>query len=244
MIGIVLAAGGGTRLRPLTDDRPKTLLEVDGRRTILDQVVANLAASGVDHVVVVTGYRAEVIARERDRLAHDHGVRVELRDNPRHAELNNAYSLWLVRDLFASGCLLVNGDTVHPATVEATLLDVADDADVTLALDGVKSLGEEEMKVVADDDGTVRRISKQLDPRRARGEYIGVARIHPSAGAGLGPALQEVFERDGALYYEDGFQQFLDAGGRVRATPIGDVPWVEVDDHDDLARARALPHPL
>ena len=122
MIGMVLAAGAGRRLRPDTDALPKALLPVDGRVTILDIALRNLAAVGLHDIVIVVGYAADAV---RDRLAgleREHGVRLTLVDNDRAEEWNNAYSLWLAREHFAAGALLVNGDTVHPVSVEKTLL--------------------------------------------------------------------------------------------------------------------------
>ena len=80
----------------------------------------------------------------------------------------------------------------------------------------------------------------RLDPATAQGEYIGVTLIEAQAAAGLADALEAVWRRDPGLYYEDGFQEYADRGGRVGAAPIGTVEWVEVDDHADLARAREL----
>jgi hypothetical protein len=84
------------------------------------------------------------------------------------------------------------------------------------------------------------RINKALDPATAQGEYIGVTLIEPEAAAGLAEALEAVWRRDPGLYYEDGFQEYADRGGRVGAAPIGTVEWVEVDDHADWARAREV----
>ena len=70
------------------------------------------------------------------------------------------------------------------------------------------------------------RINKALDPASAQGEYIGLTLIEPAAAAGLADALQATFERDPQLYYEDGFQEYADRGGRVGVAPIGDVDWV------------------
>ena len=64
--------------------------------------------------------------------------------------------------------------------------------------------------------------------------------IEPARRRPLADALQATFERDPQLYYEDGFQEFADRGGRVGIAPIGEVEWVEVDDDDDLARAREV----
>jgi choline kinase len=241
VIGLVLAAGAGRRLHPLTADLPKTLLPVSGERTILDLALANLRAVGIERVVVVTGFAAHRVHERREELERRHAVRLELLVNERAEEWNNAYSLWLARAAFAQGAILINGDTVHPASVEADVLDAAgEDGGLVLALDDVKALGEEEMKVVVSPAGTVRRITKHTDPAAADGEYIGVTLIPAEAAEGLAEALEATWRRDPSLYYEDGYQEYLDRGGTVRVAPIGDVPWVEVDDHADLARAREL----
>ena len=81
---------------------------------------------------------------------------------------------------------------------------------------------------------------RRRDPAAAQGEYIGVTLIEPAAADALADALQATYERDPQLYYEDGFQELADRGGRVGIAPIGSVEWVEVDDHRDLARAREV----
>ncbi|HLI39100.1 MAG TPA: NTP transferase domain-containing protein [Streptosporangiaceae bacterium] len=277
MIGVVLAAGAGRRLRPHTDALPKALLPVDGQTTILDIALRNLAAVGLREVVVVVGYAAGAVAGRRDALERRHGVRLTLVHNDRAEEWNNAYSLWLARDHFAAGALLLNGDTVHPVSVEKTLLAAtgrgtlaaagekgeeaaaaisAGDgtagkdagaavpagprAGLIIAVDNVKPLAAEEMKVVVDGAGLLTRITKQMDPARAYGEYIGATLIGARAAAPLASALEATWRRDPGLYYEDGYQEFADRGGEIAVAPIGAVDWVEVDDHDDLRRAREI----
>jgi choline kinase len=240
MIGMVLAGGAGRRLGEDTAELPKTLLTVDGDRTILDVALSNFAAVGLKEAVIVTGFAAERIDERLEALQESHGVRLETVFNPKALEWNNAYSLWCARGHFGRGVLLANGDTVHPSSVEKGLLDAQGTADLVLALDQYKLLGDEEMKVHVTEDGYLDRINKALDPASAQGEYIGVTLIEPHAAEPLAAALEATFRRDPQLYYEDGFQELADRGGRVATTPIGAVPWVEVDDHDDLARAREV----
>jgi choline kinase len=239
MIGMVLAAGAGKRLGPETADLPKTLLPVDGDRTILDVALGNFASVGLETAVVVTGYAHDRIAERVEALEERHGLRLELVYNPKALEWNNAYSLWCARDWFAEGVLLANGDTVHPASVEESLL-AARGPELLIAVDDQKPLAEEEMKVHITDEGYLDRINKALDPATAQGEYIGVTLIEPAGATKLADALEATFERDPQLYYEDGFQEFADRGGRVGIAPIGVVEWVEVDDARDLARAREV----
>jgi choline kinase len=237
---MVLAAGAGRRLESLTEDLPKTLLPVDGERTILDIALGNLRRAGLETVVVVTGYAAERVAERQAALEERHDVRLELVFNPKAEEWNNAYSLWCAREHFGQGVLLCNGDTVHPPEVEERLLAGRGDAELVLALDDAKPLGHEEMKVLLGDDGLLRGINKAHDPAAAAGEYIGLTVIEPAAADGLAEALEATWRRDPGLYYEDGFQEYADRGGRVGVAPVGGLEWVEVDDQADLDRAREV----
>jgi choline kinase len=239
MIGLVLAAGAGRRLRPYTDTLPKALVPVDGETTIMDIALRNLAAAGLTDVTVVVGYRASEVEDRRLGFEARYGVKITLVHNDKAEEWNNAYSLWLARDRFAQGALMVNGDTVHPVSVEQTLL-AARGPSILLAIDNVKKLADEEMKTVFSKDGQLTKITKLMEPAEAFGEYIGAAIIEATAASALADALQATWERDPDLYYEDGFQEYANRGGEVRAAVIGDVPWVEVDNHDDLTKARGI----
>jgi choline kinase len=239
MIGLVLAAGAGRRLRPYTDTLPKALVPVDGETTIMDISLRNLAAAGLNDVTVVVGYCSEAVEQRKPSFEEKYGVTLTLVHNDKAEEWNNAYSLWLARDHFAEGALLVNGDTVHPVSVEETLL-AASGPDILLAVDSLKKLGDEEMKTTFTPDGRLARITKLMDPSEAHGEYIGATLIESEVAADLADCLKATWERDPNLYYEDGYQEYVNRGGEIRMAAIGDVPWVEVDNHDDLTRAREI----
>ncbi|WP_314174199.1 phosphocholine cytidylyltransferase family protein [Streptomyces winkii] len=246
MIGLVLAAGAGRRLRPYTDTLPKALVPVgpegdEESQTVLDIALANFAAVGLTDVAVVVGYRKEAVYERKEALEEKHGVKLTLVDNDKAEEWNNAYSLWCAREVIKQGALLANGDTVHPVSVEKTLLDARGGGQkIILALDTVKHLDEEEMKVVTDPEKGVQQITKLMDPAVASGEYIGLTLIEPEAAEELADALKATFERDPQLYYEDGYQELVNRGFKVDVAPIGDVQWVEIDNHDDLAKGREI----
>jgi choline kinase len=252
VIGMILAAGTGRRLRPDTDELPKALLPVAGDTTILDIGLRNLAATAITEVVIVVGFAAGRVADRVAELERRHGIAIDLVHNDRAQEWNNAYSLWLAREYFRHGVLLVNGDTVHPVSVEKTLLAASAASAgpegapepllgrLIIAIDDIKQLADEEMKVVLDSRGVVQRITKAMDPAQAHGEYMGVTLIESPAAAGLADALEATWRRDPGLYYEDGFAEFAGRGGEVLAAPIGAVEWVEVDNHRDLRRARQI----
>lgn len=246
MIGLVLAAGAGRRLRPYTDTLPKALVPVgpegdEESLTVLDLTLGNFAEVGLTEVAIVVGYRKEAVYERREALEAKYGVKITLIDNDKAEEWNNAYSLWCARDVLKQGVILANGDTVHPVSVERTLLAARGDGrKIILALDTVKNLADEEMKVITADGEGVRKITKLMDPATATGEYIGVTLIEPEAAEALAEALKTTFERDPDLYYEDGYQQLVNDGFTIDVAPIGDVKWVEIDNHDDLAKGRTI----
>src|SRR3954470_21515950 len=147
MIGLVLAAGAGRRLRPYTDTLPKALVPVDGDTTIMDISLRNLAAAGLTDVTIVVGYCAGAVEERVSDFQEKYGVKISLVHNDKAEEWNNAYSLWLARDHFAQGALMVNGDTVHPVSVEQTLL-ANQGPSILLAVDTLKKLGDAEMKTI------------------------------------------------------------------------------------------------
>jgi len=239
MIGLVLAAGAGRRLRPYTDTLPKALVPVDDETTVLDLTLGNFAKVGLTDVAIVVGYAAAAVHERKADLESRHGVVLELVHNDKAEEWNNAYSLWCARDLLAQGVVLANGDTVHPVSVEERLL-ASSGAEIRLAIDDVKKLAHEEMKLELTPDRGLARINKALDPGTAAGEYIGVTLIEPAAAQPLADALKATWERDPQLYYEDGYQEYVDRGRRIDVVPIGQLDWVEVDDLTDLERARTI----
>ena len=96
------------------------------------------------------------------------------------------------------------------------------------------------MKVVVDARGMITRITKMMDPAAAYGEYIGATFIEPAPRNRWRRRCEATWRRDPSLYYEDGFQELADRGGAIAVAPIGEVEWVEVDNHDDLRRAREI----
>ncbi len=239
MLGMVLAAGAGRRLRPYTDTLPKALVPVDDETTILDLTLSNFSKVGLKDVAVIVGYKSEAVEDRKKDLESRHGVNLELIFNDKAEEWNNAYSLWCARDLFSQGFLLANGDTVHPVRVQETLLANRGPA-ILLAVDTVKKLAEEEMKLTIDCAGNLAKITKLMDPQSAFGEYIGLTLVEPEAAEKLTSALETTWNLNPDLYYEDGYQEYVGRGGVISLQPIGEVSWVEVDNHDDLAKARSI----
>jgi choline kinase len=233
---IILAAGLGSRLRPLTDTTPKCLLDVGGQ-TILARQLERIAAAGIRQAVVVTGYRAEDV--EQHLQIHRPPIEVRLAPNPDYATTGNCMSVLAARaQVRSGGIVLCDGDVV--LTGDALSRLVGDPAPSALLLDTETRLADEEMKALLDAQGGVRRLSKQLPPAECAGESIGIQKVSglalPIFWATL-EAMREAADTQG--YYEDAFQRMIHAGVSFRTVPIGHHEWTEIDDLADLEDARA-----
>lgn len=234
-LAVVLAAGLGSRLRPLTDDRPKALVAVGGR-TLLARALANLAEHGVEHLVVATGYRGDAVAI----ALRDAPIRVTLRPNPDYDTTQNVTSFALCADdLRGEAFFKLDGDVLFMPEVLRRL--ESSDAELAVAVDGRGRADAEAMKVVVQGD-RIRSFGKQLALDEAAGETIGIERISAAASAVVVDGLvRAVAEGRTGIYYEDVYDELV-RQELLSAAPVevGDLPWTEVDDLADLARAEQL----
>jgi L-glutamine-phosphate cytidylyltransferase len=231
---VILAAGVGERLRPLTEDRPKALVEVAGR-TILDRTIDSLVAYGVRRVIVATGYREEAL---REAL-RDVACEVDFCPNPEFATTQNMVSLALCAEAVGEAAFFkLDGDVLFTHDVLARL--DASAAPLAVAVDSSRELDEEAMKVSAE-AGRIRRFGKELSVEEAFAETTGIERVGPEAVGPLFAACASAC-REGRtdVYYEAIYEELL--GPRVWAEPVDirGLTWTEVDDHADLAVAEGL----
>jgi len=237
LTAVILAAGYGSRLKPLTDETPKCLLEIGGM-TILARQLERITAAGIPRAVVVTGHLADRV--ESHLQAAVPPIPVLLAPNPDYAVTGNCMSVLAARGQVGDGAgiVLCDGDVVLTGNALARL--VADPAPSALLLDTETRLADEEMKALLDTQGNVRRLSKQLAPAESAGESIGIQKISGPALPIFWATLESMKEAgDTHGYYEDAFQRMIHAGVTFRTVPIRHDEWTEIDDLADLEDARS-----
>ncbi len=234
-LAVILAAGQGTRLLPLTIDTPKCLIDVGGR-PLLGRMLDALAAAGIARAIVVTGHRAERVDAYLAATAQP--LRVSTARNAAYATTNNAASLAAAREAIGGDAfVLCDGDVIVSGSPLSALLAAPEPC--TLVIDRGASLADEEMKVQVNARGLVTRLSKRLDPQTSIGESIGVQRLGGPALTRLWDEVDAVVRADAATaYYEDVFQRLIDGGVRFGTSDVATEGWIEIDDMVDLAAAR------
>jgi choline kinase len=225
--GIILAAGVGSRLRPLTIDLPKCLLEVGGR-TLIERQVSTLQLFGVTDVVVVVGYCAAAI---RQSL----GPRVRYVINERYETTNSLYSLWLAREELPGGAIILNSDVLAGVQLYGRLLN-APAPDAILVELGT-SFEPEDMKVELRGD-QVLDFSKELPSERAHAHNVGMAKFSDEAEL-LVTCLDTLVAHGRENDWAPAAYKAFASQSRLTAVPTDGLPWIEIDFVDDLRRARA-----
>jgi len=235
MKAVILAAGVGSRLAPLTNDRPKALVEVAGRSFLFRQL-DRLAEAGIpsEDVVIVTGYKAEAI----DAAVEQGGYKCTRVFNNHYADWQNFYSLLVAKDAVAGHDFLqLDGDVILDGKLLPKVIAAAGDA--VLAVDVRPDLDAETMKARV--VGTrMTALDKKLDPATCAGEYIGITKLTAATAQAVFEDLAR-FEREGLTheYYDHAYHRLSDRYA-FEIVDVHDCKVIEIDDRADLARAEAL----
>lgn len=232
MKAVLLAAGLGTRLRPITNEVPKCMVPVNGM-PIIEKQILNLVENGVMDIFVVAGYKREVLkAFLNEKYPFVHVIENEVYDTT-----NNMFSLYMTMDFVrGSEFLLMNSDVFHDANIEAGLINSKENNMV--ACEYGRYI-EESMKITVNDD-TITHISKQISPEDAYATSIDVYKIGVEAGNVLFDMCIDIIDKQGNRnsWTEVALDQIF---SMIDFYPYKiEGRWFEIDNHDDLAAAEEL----
>jgi len=235
---IILCAGQGRRLLPLTESAPKCLLSVAGH-PILEWQLRGLAGADIQDVTLVTGFEADMVEQAVPSIA-PRGMRVRTVFNPFFAVSDNIGSCFLVRDLLrASDTILLNGDTLFEATVPRRLL-AAPEAPVTVTIDRKPTYDDDDMKVSVE-GRHLKAIGKTLPATETDGESIGMLLFRGEGGGMFAAGLDAALRQPGGIgrWYLSVIHSLAQTGV-VQVVSVQGERWGEVDYPRDLAEAEKL----
>lgn len=234
---VILSAGQGSRLFPLTTDKPKCLIEIQGASILARQVIT-LADCGVTEIVIVTGFMDELVNQHLVALARP-GLTLRTVFNPFYKVADNLASCWMARAEFKGDCLLINGDTIFSYPIAKKLL-AAPAHPVTITIDEKGYWDDDDMKVQLDGE-FLQDIGKTLPLDIVTGEAIGMIRFQENGG--------ELFSQilDANMHQQTGLKKwYLSAIAEmapeklIKWCTIKGLPWGELDDHADYDVAQIL----
>jgi choline kinase len=242
---VILAAGLGSRLHHLTAERPKSTLEIDGR-SLIDRQLDTYRAFGIDDITIVTGYRAELLARDGVTTRHNEAYRTN----------NILGSLMYAEDQLDDDVIVAYSDLVFDDVVVDRLLAASGDILVVCdtrwrdAYVGRNDHPVAQAEKVTMRDGLVRRIGKHLDESEGDAEFIGLTRLSQDAAAQLASTYHELARnlagkpfqtaaRFEQAYLTDMLQELIDRGHEVHPVLI-EGGWSEIDTIEDFRKAGGI----
>jgi choline kinase len=230
MKAVLMAAGKGSRLQPLTNDRPKSLLEIDGKPLLIHQIEM-LKENGVRDFIIVTGYRADQVEKA---VAHFSGI--QLVHNPFYEHCNVLGSFYLTLPYLNDGFVYAHADTLFEMEILKRVLE--GNGEIRLAVDD-HPCGEEEMKVLIE-GAKITHLSKLLPAERVQGEFIGMGFVAPSMLPSLKKSVQKLIhagKKD--QYFEAALQDLIDNGSTVAPVDVTGLVWNEIDFIEDYERLKS-----
>ena len=229
---LILAAGFGSRLMPLTAERPKTLVEV-AARTLLAHLLDACTAAGCSDAIVVTGYHHHAV----DEWLANHPPPVPTRTvlNEAYDRYGNAWSVLSAAEaLEGRDFIKLDGDLIVDPSILAPLVGAEESV---WCVDRGATLDAEAMKVAIEGD-RITALGKWHDPSTSRAKSIGVERIAPADAPMVFDAIEHLVTHDPPdAYYEDAYHRLVASGWHLRPQDVGDARWIEIDDPADLRRA-------
>ncbi len=237
MRAIVLSAGQGRRLLPLTKEVPKCLLAVDGEERVLEFQLEALARCGIERATVMVGFGAERV--ESFIASHSFpGLTVDTFFNPLYSTTDNLVTCWLARGMMNEDFLLLNGDTLFEDRALRTALESP--GPITVTIDKKSKYDDDDMKVSLDERGRLLAIGKTLSGDEVNAESIGMLLFRDSGPKTWVDALERAVRQPEALkaWYLSVINS-LAQESPVETACIEGLWWREIDSPEDLAEVRS-----
>ena len=238
MKAIILSAGQGKRLLPLTETTPKCLLSVDADKSALEIQLHALAECGIQQATIMVGFGAEKVESFL-ATCPVRGIDITIRYNPFFAVSNNLATCWTAMPEMHADFLLLNGDTLfEPAVLQRLLM--APSAPIVLAIDRKAAYDADDMKVSVRDERSLTAVGKTLPPSQVHGESIGLMRFRASGAEAFRTALETAMRESASL--QRWYLSVIDTlanSSLVEVVSIEGLWWAEIDTPEDLAQVRA-----
>ena len=249
MIGVILSAGMGTRLMPLTKEIPKTMLEINGM-TLLERMIRNCIDAGINKFIVIVGYNMEKVTELCPQIAEKYDIEIKAIANEKYDITNTSLSTYLASKFIEENDLddfvLINGDNVVDPKI---ISNIVASNNTGMIIDNFKELNEESFKLIIDDEsfneertianGKINSIGKGLDIPSSTGEFIGVSKVVSDDVAEFNRILESLIEEDPQNYYDFAFKD-LSIIKTIDFVLTNGLKWTEIDDHNDWEKAQIL----
>lgn len=249
MISVILSAGMGNRLRPLTNDIPKPLLEINNM-TLLERMIRNCMDVDINKFIIVVGYNKEKVINFSKKLEEKYNISIEIVENNRYDVTNTSVSTYLasshIQEHELDDFLIINGDNVVDPELIAK---IASRKNTSMIIDNFKDLNEESFKLIISNkslsennsiaSGIIKEIGKEIDIESSTGEFIGISKVAKNDISNFNEILARLIKEDEQNYYDFAYKE-LSSLTKIDFVLTNGLKWTEIDDKHDWEQAHIL----
>lgn len=236
---IILAAGKGERLMPLTNNTPKSLLELANGTSVLESQLLSIHAAGIRDVVIVTGYLTEQIEAKINKYSQEYNLEFQIVYNPFYDVSNNLISLWQAKHYMNEDFIIINGDDIFKDSVIKGLINHDKNQQLCMVIDRKETYDPDDMKLIIE-KYRVLKIGKIIPENKANGESIGMIRLLGDGKEWVIKTMERMVRKKENLhvFYLEIFQELINQGTMMGYYEVDADDWAEIDFHPDLEDIR------
>lgn len=237
MRAIILSAGKGLRMFPLTANTPKCLIDIGKGKTVLENQLDVLRDCGIKDVVIVAGYCVDQV--EAKISGYDtSGMKIKVIYNPFYETTNNIISLWLAQWCMDQECISINGDDIFKDVVIESLLKA--EGEIVMTIDRKEQYDDDDMLVITNSNN-IKDVGKDLDPKLANGESVGIIKYSEQGAKILKETMEQMVrvQENHQKFYLSVLKEIMYKGYPVVGCEVDEHDWAEIDFHPDVSDVRA-----
>lgn len=234
MIAVILAAGIGQRLRPLTERKPKSVLEIDNI-SLLERFIKEFTENNVKKFIVVVGHYKEKVEDVTIVLKKKYNVDIKIVENKKYDTTNTSCSTYLASKDIKEDFILINGDNVLDPDIIKKIINTKNTG---MVIDNYKELNEESFKLIIE-NGEIRDIGKELSIKKSSGEFIGVSKVIKKDLNKFNTILLNLIKEDSQNYYDFTYK-YLSKLIKIDFIFTNGLKWTEIDDFNDWKEAQRI----
>lgn len=227
---ILLSAGKGTRMMPLTKNTPKCLLHLGNGLSVLETQLETIKETPIKEIVIVTGYLTEQVEAKVNKYVKDLNIKIVY--NPFYDVSNNLVSLWFAKHEMDDDFIIINGDDIFDKSVIEKLLESKSNS--CMVIDKKKEYDYDDMKVSIGGD-KINRVGKEIEPEKTDGESVGIIKFQKGSNKTIKKVLEKMIRKKENLniFYLEAINKFIHEGYTMNFVEINEDEWAEIDFHPD-----------
>jgi len=236
MKAIILAAGKGTRLHPITESLPKCLIPVDDK-VILEHMLERLTKNNIDKIIIVVGFEGDQIKNHFGNSFNN--TEIKYVTNPKYDVYDNIYSLWLAKDYIDDDILIINADNIVNKDILKDIIE-SEHKNAASVDNKMNNIREDEWIAQVSDD-LLKDINKSISSKTAYGYVIGIFKLSKDSANKFFEELENCINNGKTnVFYMYPLPKLVKNNFEMHIINTHGLTWHEVDDYNDLAKTKNL----